>query len=104
MLTLGAIAELEDSLNVPGINDIGDRFAENPKASDILAFLTALARGGGHEDVTEDDFKDISFSEMTDVMSAISGVMSSAADEDDPSVGKRVKGVDRGVEIDPNDA
>ena len=45
-LTLGALAELEDAFEVEGAKDLAARLA-SPSASDLIAILAVLLRGGG---------------------------------------------------------
>jgi hypothetical protein len=48
LLTLGALAEIEDGLGLANLGDISKRLAQ-PRASDLAIVAAALLRGGGHE-------------------------------------------------------
>jgi hypothetical protein len=54
-LTLGALAEIEDSLKLESIKDLDARLTEKPRVNDFVAILLALLHGGGHDDVTKAD-------------------------------------------------
>lgn len=54
-LTLGALAEIEESLGIDDITKIQDRFT-SPKVSDLNKIILALLHGGGHEEMTLKDF------------------------------------------------
>ncbi|SFT48423.1 Phage tail tube protein, GTA-gp10 [Pseudovibrio denitrificans] len=58
VLTLGALAELEDTLNCTSLQQLTERFSEgNLRAADIIKVLGAGLRGGGliieNEEVAE---------------------------------------------------
>jgi hypothetical protein len=53
-LTLGALAEIEDKLEIDDITKISEVFAK-PKVRHLIAVLLALIHGGGNQDVTERD-------------------------------------------------
>jgi hypothetical protein len=48
LLTLGALAEIEDGLGLASLAGIGARLNE-ARASDLAIVAAALLRGGGHE-------------------------------------------------------
>ena len=48
LLTLGALAEIEDGLGLANLGDISKRLAE-ARAQDFAVVAAALLRGGGHE-------------------------------------------------------
>ncbi len=54
-LTLGALAEIESSLGVKSIRDLGERL-EDPSADDLVLVLMALLKGGG-EEISEADLR-----------------------------------------------
>ena len=87
-MTLGALADLEDNLNIKSIDKLGEKFSSQPRAKDIIILLTALARGGGHDDITDSTFRNVTIPEMKEIMSKIQGVMG-AATEDEKPVKKR---------------
>lgn len=48
-LTLGALADLEDSLRADDLAGLGQRLAAGrPRTGDLIALLGAALRGGGH--------------------------------------------------------
>jgi len=53
LLTLGALAEIEDGLGLAAIGEMGRRLAQ-PRAGDLAIVAAALLRGGGH-DMTPDE-------------------------------------------------
>lgn len=54
-LTLGALAELEEAFAVADLTALGERFAGGRlSARDLVAFLGAALRGGGHP-LTDDE-------------------------------------------------
>ncbi len=54
-LTLGALAELEDMLNIPDLSALASRFADGRiSARDLIALITAGLHGGGHAVSQED--------------------------------------------------
>ena len=49
-LTLGALAELEDSLKAGDVVGLAERFSDGRlSARDVIALLGAALRGGGHD-------------------------------------------------------
>src|ERR1700733_6840202 len=48
LLTLGALAEIEDGLGLANLGDISKRLGE-ARAQDFAIVAAALLRGGGHE-------------------------------------------------------
>jgi len=48
LLTLGALAEIEDGLGLSNLSDVASRLAQS-RASDLAIVAAALLRGGGHE-------------------------------------------------------
>ena len=48
LLTLGALAEIEDGLGLANLGDISKRLAQ-ARAQDFAVVAAALLRGGGHE-------------------------------------------------------
>lgn len=48
LLTLGALAEIEDGLGLADLSQIGDRL-KHARASDLAIVAAALLRGGGHD-------------------------------------------------------
>lgn len=49
-LTLGALAELEESLGAGDLSGLAARFSRGgPSARDLIALLGAALRGGGHD-------------------------------------------------------
>ena len=52
-LTLGALAEIEDGLNIASLSEIGTRL-KSLATSDIAIVASALLRGGGH-DISADE-------------------------------------------------
>lgn len=52
-LTLGALAEIETSLNLEGLSALAERM-RTLSARDLMAVLAALLRGGGEDDLAAD--------------------------------------------------
>lgn len=48
LLTLGALAEIEDGLGLADLSQIGERL-KHARAGDLAIVAAALLRGGGHE-------------------------------------------------------
>ena len=48
LLTLGALAEIEDGLGLDDLSGVGARLA-HPRAADLAIVAAALLRGGGHD-------------------------------------------------------
>lgn len=48
LLTLGALAEIEDGLGLDDLSQVGARLAHT-RAADLAIVAAALLRGGGHE-------------------------------------------------------
>jgi len=48
LLTLGALAEIEDGLGLADLSAVGARLAR-PRAADLAIVAAALLRGGGHD-------------------------------------------------------
>jgi hypothetical protein len=48
LLTLGALAEIEDGLGLEDLSQISARL-KHPRAADLAIVAAALLRGGGHE-------------------------------------------------------
>jgi hypothetical protein len=48
LLTLGALAEIEDGLGLDDLSGVGTRLAK-PRAADLAIVAAALLRGGGHD-------------------------------------------------------
>ena len=48
LLTLGALAEIEDGLGLDDLSGVGARLAR-PRAADLAIVAAALLRGGGHD-------------------------------------------------------
>lgn len=48
LLTLGALAEIEDGLGLANLSDIGARLKQM-RAADLAIVAAALLRGGGHD-------------------------------------------------------
>lgn len=48
LLTLGALAEIEDGLQLASLAQIGERL-KGARAADLAIIAAALLRGGGHE-------------------------------------------------------
>ncbi len=48
MLTLGALAEIEDGLGLANLSEIGVRM-KKIRAGDLAVVVAALLRGGGHD-------------------------------------------------------
>ncbi len=53
LLTLGALAEIEDGLGLANLGEISKRLAQ-ARASDLAIVAAALLRGGGHEMTAQD--------------------------------------------------
>jgi len=53
LLTLGALAEIEDGLGLASLGEIAKRLAQ-ARASDFAIVAAALLRGGGHDMTPED--------------------------------------------------
>lgn len=50
-LSLGAMAELESAFSLDDFSGIGE-VLKKPKGKDVATLVAALAKGGGHDDVT----------------------------------------------------
>jgi hypothetical protein len=48
LLTLGALAEIEDGLGLADLSDVGARL-KHARAGDLAIVAAALLRGGGHD-------------------------------------------------------
>ena len=48
LLTLGALAEIEDGLGLSDLSEVGARL-KHARAADLAVVAAALMRGGGHE-------------------------------------------------------
>ena len=48
LLTLGALAEIEDGLGLAALSEIGARLKQ-PRAGDLAIVAAALLKGGGHD-------------------------------------------------------
>lgn len=48
LLTLGALAEIEDGLGLCDLSQVGERL-KHARAADLAVVAAALMRGGGHE-------------------------------------------------------
>ena len=48
LLTLGALAEIEDGLGLEDLSGVGARLKQ-PRAADLAIVAAALLRGGGHD-------------------------------------------------------
>ena len=48
LLTLGALAEIEDGLGLEDLNGVAARMKQ-PRAADLAIVAAALLRGGGHD-------------------------------------------------------
>jgi hypothetical protein len=48
LLTLGALAEIEDGLGLQNLSDVAARL-KNVRAADLAIVAAALVRGGGHD-------------------------------------------------------
>jgi hypothetical protein len=48
LLTLGALAEIEDGLGLDDLSGVGARLGQ-PRAADLAIVAAALLRGGGHD-------------------------------------------------------
>ena len=53
MLTLGALAEIEDGLSVTNLSEVASRLAQS-RAADLAVVAAALLRGGGQETTPAD--------------------------------------------------
>ena len=53
-LTLGAIAQIEDQLDVDSLMDMEEVF-DKPSMNHLLIILIALLHGGGHTDIKKED-------------------------------------------------
>lgn len=81
-LTLGALAEIEEALDVTGLAALGERMAE-PRGADLIAVLAALLRGGGH-DLDTEDVRRLPI-DLADAVRAIAAALNAAA----PQAGTR---------------
>jgi hypothetical protein len=75
-LTLAAIAEIEDGLGVDNLAQI-EGALQTAGSRQFGIILAALARGGGHDDITVDDARRWPLT-MSDAMSAIVGAFRGA--------------------------
>jgi hypothetical protein len=53
LLTLGALAEIEDGLGLADLSEVGARLKQ-VRAADLAVVAAALMRGGGHETTPAD--------------------------------------------------
>ena len=53
LLTLGALAEIEDGLGLANLSDVGQRL-KRASSGDLAVVASALLRGGGHAEMTPD--------------------------------------------------
>ncbi len=54
LLTLGALAEIEDGLGLANLSDVGQRL-KRASSGDLAVVAAALLRGGGHDAMTPRD-------------------------------------------------
>jgi hypothetical protein len=83
LLTLGALAEIEDGLGLENLSQVGERL-KSARAGDLAIVAAALLRGGGH-DVTPGDVLHLPF-ELGALVAAVSRAFDAAglqADEGD---------------------
>lgn len=53
-LTLGAIAEIEENLNISNLTEVGEAM-KKPSARSLISLLLPLLHGGGHADLDRKD-------------------------------------------------
>lgn len=75
LLTLGALAEIEDGLALTNLSEIGPRLKQM-RAADLAIVAAALLRGGGH-DITPADVLRLPAS-LGDIARAVAGAFSAA--------------------------
>jgi len=80
-LTLGALAEIEAALEVPGLAALGERLG-NPRSGDLIVVLAALMRGGGH-DLDTEEVRRLPV-EMAGAVRAIAAALNAAVPEPGP--------------------
>ena len=90
LMTLGALAEIEEKLNVDNINE-ALAFVGTGKVSAIMVIFAALARGGGTE-LTDEEIAAFNFLEVAD---ALTRALDSSfpAEEDADAAGPEGAGV-----------
>ena len=75
-LSLNAMAEIEDELEIDGLQQLQTALADLSTRK-IGVILAALARGGGHEDATADDMRRLNIT-LQEGIAAISGAFAAA--------------------------
>lgn len=81
-LTLGALAEIETALGVEDMSKIDETF-KKPSTKHLLSLFLALAHGGGHVEMTEEDLMKVPL-DVSQLQGKILGAFKVAglADED----------------------
>ena len=75
LLTLGALAEIEDGLGLENLSQVGERL-KSARAGDLAIVAAALLRGGGH-DVSPGDVLRLSC-ELGALVAAVSAAFDAA--------------------------
>ena len=89
-LTLGALAEIEESLGEGSLPDLAKRL-EAPRAGDLLRILHALLRGGGADlTLAALSASDIDFPRAAAAVAAAFGALRDAPSEGEASAGERL--------------
>ena len=97
-LTLGALADLEDSLRAGDLAGLAERLvAGRPRTGDLIALLGAALRGGGH-DLTDGDVRHLPLAgSMEALVTALGEVLEAAFGPEDPENPPRPRGDERGT-------
>lgn len=85
-LTLGALAEIEDKLEIEDITKIGEVF-KTPKVKHLTAILLALMHGGGHPEVDRDTLYAMPLN-LKELQSTIQEVFQAAMRDSSPASSK----------------
>jgi len=76
LLTLGALAEIEDGLGLANLADIGARL-KRASSADLAVVAAALLRGGGHEAMTPRGVLELSC-DLATLVEAVGGAFAAA--------------------------
>lgn len=96
-LTLGALADLEDSLRAGDLAGLAGRLgAGRPRTGDLIALLGAALRGGGH-DLSDGDVRHLPLAgDMDALMAALGDVLEAAFGAGPPENPPRPRGEESG--------
>lgn len=88
-MTLGALAEIEEALEIECLDDLGSAL-EKPRASHLIAVLGALMRGGGC-DISDEKVASLPITDITQLGNDIGRAMSAGSPEPDEKPVKKTR-------------